>query len=248
MSRRDASTAPRSQKDELTKKTFYLTPSPCDFLKLREWSSCDYMSSVLESGHWLKSGRGGRKQENILLRFSCVRLISPSSFTHLWKVMFSRHRSCPVPGSRLLPRALAGWTAVPSAGWGGAAFVLGAVIAFSASRHDLCRCFRWDALVGVTLWVLVAWRNEAVGSPGSACAVANPLHQHRLRFVHLSQPVFPCCRDRFDCVYLHRVWEPGGGVGHHLTLENGGFAKLVQLQFIPLLSPSVMSFSCSVER
>ena len=38
------------------------------------------------------------------------------------------------------------------------------------------------------------------------------------------------------------------GYGHHLTLKNGGFAKLVQLQLIPLLLPSVMSFSCSVER
>lgn len=128
VNRRDASTASRNQMDELTKKTFHFTLSPCDFRKLKEWSSCDYMSSVLESGHWLKSGRGGRKQENILLRFSCVRLVSSSSFTHLWKVMFSRCQSCPVRDSPLLPYNLAEW----STGQGGcsSAFVLKAVMLF----------------------------------------------------------------------------------------------------------------------
>lgn len=38
------------------------------------------------------------------------------------------------------------------------------------------------------------------------------------------------------------------GDGHRLAFKNGGFAKLVQLQLIPLLSPLVMSFGCSVER
>lgn len=38
------------------------------------------------------------------------------------------------------------------------------------------------------------------------------------------------------------------GSSHHFTLKNGRFAKLVQLQLIPLLLPLVMTFRCSVER
>lgn len=153
MNRRGASTAPRSQMDELTKKTFYLTPSPCDFRKLKEWSSCDYMSSVLESGHWLKSGRGGRKQENILLRFSCVRLISPSSFTHLWKVMFSRRQK--LPGARLSLASLRlGWTnsdAQHRARWRQHCIWPVSRDAFSACECDLCQCLQWDTRLRLVL-------------------------------------------------------------------------------------------------
>lgn len=149
MNRRDASTASRNQMDELTKKIFHFTLSPCDFCKLKEWWSCDYMSSVLESGHWLKSGRGGRKQENILLRFSCVRLISSSSFTHLWKVMFFRHQSCPVWDSPLLPLQL-GWV-IHWARWMQHCICPESCNAFSASQCDLC----WGLQQDASLWLLL---------------------------------------------------------------------------------------------
>lgn len=154
--RRDASTASRNQMDELTKKTFHLTLSPCDFRKLKEWSSCDYMSSVLESGHWLKSGRGGRKQENILLRFSCVILISSSSFTHLWKVMFSHLQSCPVWDSPLLPLQL-GWM-IHWARWMHLSWELQCFITISV-WFVLGFATRCISLISVTLKVFIAWKN-----------------------------------------------------------------------------------------
>lgn len=60
------------------------------------------------------------------------------------------------------------------------------------------------SLISVTLGVLIAW--SQLISSGAVRAVANPWHWHKLYFIHLPQPVFPCCWDRFDCVSLDCVY------------------------------------------
>lgn len=131
-------------------KDFLSCSVPCDFHKSKEWSSCDHRSSLSESG------RGGRKQENILLRFSCGRLISPSPFSHLQKVAFSCHQSspsCPVPGRPRLSCELP-------------------FMHNSAQLLSLTFAGSSLPLVGVTLWILIT----AVLFPSPLF----PLHLHSL--------------------------------------------------------------------
>lgn len=131
-------------------KDFLSCSVPCDFHKSKEWSSCDHRSSLSESG------RGGRKQENILLRFSCGRLISPSPFSHLQKVAFSCRQSspsCPVPGRPHLSCKLP-------------------FVHNSAQLLSLTFAVSSLPLAGVTLWILIT----AVLFPSPLF----PLHLHSL--------------------------------------------------------------------
>lgn len=84
--------------------------------------------------------------------------------------------------------------------------------------------------------------------PLAVSGVANPLHWHRLHFIHCLSLLSHVVQTVLTVGALTVCGNWAGGYGHHLTLKYGGFSKLVQLQLIPLLSPLIMSLSCSVER
>lgn len=51
-----------------------------------------------------------------------------------------------------------------------------------------------------------------------------------------------------ECAHTLSTSEAAEACAPCVALRPGGFARLFQLQLISLLSPSVMSFSCHVER